>query len=145
MLVNEKGSVHDVNILDVTAENYICPKGEEREYHCRIEQKQFNRETGERQSVPRIQKFDKKMFEAFILHNLRRQNYSVDILHDPNVWEKEHGEAERKRIAEEAARREAERKAKEEADIQARVDKAVAEALAKISAKKGRESKVKSN
>lgn len=143
MLVNENGNVHDVNILDVTAENYICPKGEERVYHCRIEQKQFNRDTGERQSKPRIQKFERKMFESFLLHNLRRQTYTVDILHDPNVWEKEHGEAERQRIAEEKARIEAERKEREEAEIQARVDKAVAEALAKQ--KKGRESKVKSN
>ena len=138
MLVNEKGSVHDVNILEVTADNYICPKGEETYYHCRIEQRQFNRETGERISVPTIQKFEKKMFEAFLLHNLRRQNYTVDILHDPNAWLKEHGEAERKRIEEEAKRKEAERKAKEEAEIQARVDKAVAEALAKVTATKGR-------
>lgn len=134
MLVNEKGSVHDVNILEVTADNYICPKGEEAYYHCRIEQRQFNRETGERQSTPRIQKFEKKMFEAFVLHNLRRQNYTVDILHNPNEWLKKHGEEERKRIEEEAKRREAERKAKEEAEIQARVDKAVAEALAKVTA-----------
>ena len=52
----------DVPILEVTAENYIVPRGEENTFHCRIEQTQFNQRTGKRLSKPRIQKFDAKMF-----------------------------------------------------------------------------------
>ena len=31
-----------VSILDLTADNFACPKGEERSYHCRIEQVKFD-------------------------------------------------------------------------------------------------------
>lgn len=126
MLVNEKGNIHDVNILDVTAENYIVPDGEEHLYHCRIEQREFNRETGARISVPRIQKFYKKQFETQLLHNLKRIGYTVDILHNPTEWIEAHKEAE----AKEKKEREERKKAAEEAAIQARIDAAVAKALA---------------
>lgn len=85
----EEGKTKDVGLTDVTAENFICPKGEEKYYHCRIEVRKFNAETGERLSRPRIQVFGKKFFETFGLHNLRKQGYTVDILHNPNEWEKE--------------------------------------------------------
>lgn len=90
MLIKTKeGKTKDVDLTDVTAENFICPKGEEKYYHCRIEVRKFNAETGERLSRPRIQVFGKKFFEIFGLHNLRKQGYTVDILHNPNEWEKE--------------------------------------------------------
>lgn len=135
MLVNDKGNLHDVNILEVTSENYIVPKGEEIFYHCRIEQKQFNSQTGERTSVPRIQKFDRKMFETNLLHNLRQLGYSVDVLHNPTEWIKQH-EKEMKEAKEKA---EAKRKQMEEDAIQKRIDEAVAKALAaaKKTSKKG--------
>lgn len=81
-----QGKYKDLPILDVTAANFIVPKGEEHLYHCRIEVKKFNAETGERLSQPRMQVFGKKFFETFGLHNLRQQGYTVDILHDPNTW-----------------------------------------------------------
>lgn len=139
MLVNDKGNLHDVNILEVTSENYIVPKGEEIFYHCRIEQKQFNPQTGARISVPRIQKFDRKMFETTLLHNLRRLGYSVDVLHNPTEWIKQH-EKEMKEAKEQA---EARRKQAEEEAIQKRIDEAVARALAeeKKKSKKGGEKK----
>lgn len=89
LIKTEEGKTKDVGLTDVTAENFICPKGEEKYYHCRIEVRQFNPETGERLSKPRIQVFGKKFFETFGLHNLKKQGYTVDILHDPNEWEKE--------------------------------------------------------
>jgi len=105
MLVKtDKGKTRDVALLDVTPKNYICPKGEEMMYHCRIEVKKFNQETGERLSKPILQKFGRKFFESFGLHNLRRLGYTVDILHDPAEWYEAHkAEAE----AAEKARREA--------------------------------------
>lgn len=104
----ETGRIKDVGILEVTPENFICPSNERNMYHCRIEIKKFNPETGERLSKPRIQVFGKKFFETFGLHNLRKQGYTVDILHDPNQFVK----ANRERIAaEERAKAEAEKEA----------------------------------
>lgn len=104
----ETGRIKDVGILEVTPENFICPASERNMYHCRIEIKKFNPETGERLSKPRIQVFGKKFFETFGLHNLRKQGYTVDILHDPNQFVK----ANRERIAaEERAKAEAEKEA----------------------------------
>jgi len=108
----ETGRIKDVGILEVTPENFICPAKERNMYHCRIEIKKFNQETGERLSKPRIQVFGKKFFETFGLHNLRRQGYTVDILHDPNQIVK----ANREQIAaEERAKAEAEKEAERQA------------------------------
>lgn len=108
----ETGRIKDVGILEVTPENFICPSNERNMYHCRIEIKKFNPETGERLSKPRIQVFGKKFFETFGLHNLRKQGYTVDILHDPNQFVK----ADRERIAaEERAKAEAEKEAERQA------------------------------
>lgn len=59
-------------------------------YHCRIEVKKFDGDTGERLSRPKLCKFEPKFFEAFGLHNLRQQGYTVDVLHNPREWEKAH-------------------------------------------------------
>lgn len=134
--VNDKGNIHEVNLLDVTAENYIVPDGEKNTYHCRIEMKSFDPYSGKRKSVPRIQKFGRKEFETSIFHTLKNQGYTVDVLYNPTEWLKEQEEliANGKKVAE------AKRKEAEEARIQARIDeaveKAVAEALAKVTAKR---------
>lgn len=119
-----EGKTKDVGLLDVTQENFIVPKGEESFYHCRIEVVKFHGETGERLSKPRIQVFGKKFFETFGLHNLRKQGYKVDILHDPNVWEaanKEKIEANKRAKAEAAAQAAAEAKAAERAQMKAEI------------------------
>ena len=108
-----------MNILELTPENYKVPKGEERSYHCVIECVEFDRKTGKRLSVPRIQKFGAKMFEAHVYSSLKKQGYNVTILHDPKKWLKEH-EAELK----------AQTKAKETADKEA-FQKAVQEEVAR--------------
>lgn len=118
------GKTKDVGLLDVTPENFIVPKGEESFYHCRIEVVKFHGETGERLSKPRIQVFGKKFFETFGLHNLRKQGYKVDILHDPNVWEaanKEKIEANKRAKAEAAAQAAAEAKAAEREQMKAEI------------------------
>lgn len=119
-----EGKTKDVGLLDVTPENFIVPKGEESFYHCRIEVVKFHGETGERLSKPRIQVFGKKFFETFGLHNLRKQGYKVDILHDPNVWEaanKEKIEANKRAKAEAAAQAAAEAKAAEREQMKAEI------------------------
>ena len=113
----------DTPIEKLTAENYIVPTGEEKDYHAVIEVVQFDPKTGKRISRPRVQKFGKKIFEAHVADSLRKQGYTVTILHDPNVWLKEQA-AKRERAAKEAAA------AKAKAD-QEKFDAAVAAAVAK--------------
>lgn len=108
----ENGERRDVSLMNVTPENFIVPQGEEHLYHCKIEVRKFNVETGERLSKPRIQVFGKKFFETFGFHNLRKQGYAVEVLHDPTEWiaaNKEKLESMKKAKAEEA--RKAEREA----------------------------------
>ena len=112
----EEGQIKDVNILEVTPENFIVPKGEEDCYHCRIEVKKFNQDTGERISKPRMQVFGKKFFESFGLHNLRKQGFTVDVMHDPNKW-----------LQENEAKLEAEKQKKAEAGAKAKAEAAEAE------------------
>lgn len=145
----EEGQIKDVNILDVTPENFIVPKGEEDCYHCRIEVKKFNQDTGERISKPRMQVFGKKFFESFGLHNLRKQGFTVDVMHDPNKWSQENEaklEAEKQKKAEAGAKAkaeaaEAEKKAMKEAMKAEILAELKAEGLSATAAKLGRKSK----
>lgn len=112
LIKTSDGKTKDVGILEVTKDNFICPENERHLYHCRIEVRKFNAETGERLSTPRMQVFGKKFFETFGLHNLRKQGYTVDVLYDPNDYLKESAgkleEIKRKRAEEaKAAEREA--------------------------------------
>lgn len=145
----EEGQIKDVNILDVTPENFIVPKGEEDCYHCRIEVKKFNKDTGERISKPRMQVFGKKFFESFGLHNLRKQGFTVDVMHDPNKWLQENEaklEAEKQKKAEAGAKAkaeaaEAEKKAMKEAMKAEILAELKAEGLLATAEKSGRKSK----
>ena len=119
------GKTKDVAITDVTPENYIVPSNEQHLYHCVIEVRKFDSETGKRLSVPRIQKFGKKSFENGILDALKKQGYTITVLHDPNEYVK--AQAEEKAAADAKAKAEAEAKAKAE-------EKAKAEAEAKAKA-----------
>lgn len=85
-----------LDIENITPDNYIVPKGEERSYHCKIEVMEYDRKTGKKVSKPRIQKFGQKMFESFIYSNLKKQGYIVTILHDPKEWLKKQMEKAKK-------------------------------------------------
>ena len=76
----------DFPIEQITSENYVVSSGEEHVYHVKIEVKQFNSKTGERISRPRIQKFGMKTWESSVRDSLRKQGYTMEILHDPNTW-----------------------------------------------------------
>ena len=104
MLVKvSEGKTKDVAIIDVTPENYIVPDNEKHLYHCVIEIKKFDSETGKRLSIPRIQKFGKKGYENSIADNLKKQGYTITVLHDPNEYMKAKAEADAKARAEEKA------------------------------------------
>lgn len=104
MLVN---TGKDLPITEVTKDNYAVPAGEEQVFHARIEVKKFDSNSGERQSIPRIQKFGPKSFKT-VLSNLKKQGFAVDILHDPSEFlsvkkkEQEENAAERIKKAKEA-------------------------------------------
>ena len=129
----------DTPIEKLTADNYIVPKGEEKDYHAVIEVVQFDQKTGKRISQPRVQKFGKKIFEAHVLNSLRKQGYTVTILHDPNVWVKEQAaKAEQAKAEAEQAKAQAEQEkfdAAVDKAVSERVDAAVAKALAEQAAK----------
>ena len=91
-----EGKTKDVAIIDVTPENYIVPDNEKHLYHCVIEIKKFDSETGKRLSIPRIQKFGKKGYENSIAENLKKQGYTITVLHDPNEYMKAKAEADAK-------------------------------------------------
>lgn len=125
----------DTAIEKLTAENYIVPKGEEKDYHAVIEVVQYDPRTGKKLSRPRVQKFSKKIFETHVAESLKKQGYTVTILHDPNAWLKEQQEkAAQKKAEAEAAKAKAEQE-----KFDAAVKAAVAEALAERDAAKAKE------
>lgn len=117
-----EGKTKDVAIIDVTPENYIVPDNEKHLYHCVIEIKKFDSETGKRLSIPRIQKFGKKGYENSIAEHLKKQGYTITVLHDPNEYMKARAEADEKTKAERA--KDVEAKAK--ADAKARAEEKAA-------------------
>ena len=118
MRVKFGNATKDVPIVEVTAENYIVPRGEEDTYHCKIEQTQYNPRNGKRLSRPRIQKFESKMYPS-VPRNLRQQGWDIEVLYDPTEFlaEREAKRAEmrdltfkqrqEKALAEKAAERQA--------------------------------------
>ena len=89
-MVTKDGS--NVTLDELTADNYVCPKGEETCYHVVLEVKQFDSKTGKRISAPRLQKFGIKMWESLVYSALRKQGYEWRIVHDPRQWIKEYNE-----------------------------------------------------
>ena len=122
-----EGKTKDVAIIDVTPENYIVPDNEKHLYHCVIEIKKFDSETGKRLSIPRIQKFGKKGYENSIADNLKKQGYTITVLHDPNEYMKakaeadEKAKAEKAKAAEEKTKADAKAKAEEKAALKAEI------------------------
>ena len=104
-----------MNIEKITPENYKVPKGEERSYHCIIECIQYDSKTGKKISVPRIQKFGRKMFESHVYSSLKKQGYNVIILHNPTEWIKDQAEIAKQKAEEAAAKKAEEEKAAAEA------------------------------
>ena len=102
MLVRIKdGRTKDVQLKDVTPENYIVDDKETRYYHCLIEVKRFDASTGKRLSTPRIQKFEPRAFDSFIRRELELQGYDVVVLHNPKEWAKRETERKAEAKAEE--------------------------------------------
>lgn len=124
----------DLSVLEITADNYKVPKGEEMAVHAKIEVKQFDPKTGARISTPRIQKFGMKEWQSVMQSSLRKQGYTVEILHDPYKFAQEHAEQIRAaQIAKAEAEKEAAAKAKAE-ELAAIKEQAKAELMAELRA-----------
>lgn len=126
----------DLPILKLDASNYLVPAGEEHLFHCRIEVKKFDSESGKRLSIPRIQKFGTTAFTTSIHTNLKKQGFTVDILHNPTDWLEEQrklkqAQAEQAQANKELKKTEAAQNAT--AETQRLIDEAVATALEKQS------------
>lgn len=119
MKVRFNGGVKDVPLSEVTAENYIVPKGEERHWHVIQEKKEFDRNTGKRLSRPVLQKYDTKAYPV-TRNYLIQAGYTITVLHDPEKW---------KQGVAQAAQRKAEADAKAKAKKIADQRKAEREAL----------------
>lgn len=124
----------DLPVLDITADNYIVPQGEEMTVHAKIEVRQFDPKTGNRISTPRIQKFGMKEWQSVMQSSLRKQGYTVEILHDPFKFAQEHAaqvaaaQAAKAQAAKEAA------EAKKAAELAAIKEQAKAELMAELKA-----------
>lgn len=119
-----EGKTKDVDVTKVTPENYIVPDNEKHLYHCVIEVRKFDSETGKRLSVPRVQKFGKKMYENNVAENLKKQGYTVVVLHDPNEWLADQAEENKAKAAADAKAKEeagAKAKAKEKSALKAEI------------------------
>jgi len=138
MKVKFEGGVKDVPLSQVTAANYIVPKGEEKHWHVIQEKKEFDRNTGKQLSRPVLQKYDTKCF-ARTRKYLMDAGYTITVLHDPEKWIEANkqalaaAEAKRKEAAQKAA---AEKKAAERAALKA-------ELMAEIKAEMAAEKKAK--
>lgn len=114
----------DVDILQITSENYVVPAGEEHLYHVKIEVKKFNPDSGARMSRPRIQIFGAKEYEAMVKSDLVRQGYTLEMLHNPTEWLKQQEAAKAKAAEQTAADRKKaaeETKAAEKAALKAEI------------------------
>lgn len=113
MLVKFGQGTKDVPIKEVTAANYIVPKGEEHTYHVLQCLPNYHQRTGQDLSQRRIQKYGLKEFKD-ISRILRQQGYELTILYDPTDYIKSQQEAEEERKAlTETKRRELEAKKRE--------------------------------
>ena len=138
-IMTEDGGRKDVDLSQVTKDNYIVPETEQGFYHVVMEVKQFDPKTGAKISVPRLQKFNAQTFKK-LRDNFERQGYTMEILHDPTEYIKAKGETlakQRANAAQDSIKAAvAAALAEQEKAFQARIDAAVKAALADKKTKK---------
>ena len=131
----DDGRLKDVAVSEVTPENYIVPEGEECTWHVVQEIVQFSPTTGKRLSVPRVQKYDDKIWRNIMERHLKLQGYKVLILHDPTNDIKDRNEKTQKMKAAMSAKASMMTKEQQEREIEERVEKALTKKLAELSNK----------
>lgn len=140
-----EGEMKDVQIYQsnsneyaITPQNYVVPEGEEGNYHAILEVKQFDSASGQRISIPRIQKFGPKWFDSMDGESdLKKQGYSIIVLHDPKKWMAKNQskiQEQKEKAAQDAidkkAELEAEKQAEADAALQLKINELVAAGVA---------------
>ena len=126
MKVKTNAGIKDVPLTDVTAENYIVPKGEERFWHVIQERVTYNQNTGKRLSRPVLQKYDTKVYPTTAKY-LTDAGYTLTVLHNP-LAHKAQGKVENS-IDIEAKRKEAQLIAKMKEELREELRKELKEEL----------------
>lgn len=125
-----EGKTKDVEVINVTPENYIVPKGEEHLVHAVIEVRKFDADSGKRISIPRIQKFGVKSWRTSVETNLKKQGYTITMLHDPAEWLAEQEHDAKVKAEQRAAKAAEDAEAKAKADAKAEEERRAAEKAA---------------
>lgn len=115
----------DVPVTQITAENYLVPANEKHLYHVKLEVRKFDENTGRRLSQPIVQKFGFKSFRESLISELKKQGYTVEILHDPKEYYESRraaAAAQTQAMAEEAEKKKAEEEAAKEAKLRAEIE-----------------------
>ena len=120
MKVKFEGGIKDVPLSQVTATNYIVPKGEEKSWHVIQEKKEFDRNTGKQLSRPMLQKYDTKCYPQTRKY-LMDAGYTITVLHDPTKWSQQHQQAKAQAQAHRNAGMLAAERAKMKAEIMAEI------------------------
>ena len=120
MKVKFNGGIKDVPLKEVTVDNYIVPKGEERSWHVIQEKKEFDRNTGKQLSRPVLQKYDTKCYPQTRKY-LMDAGYTITVLHDPTKWSQQHQQAKAQAQAHRNAGMLAAERAKMKAEIMAEI------------------------
>lgn len=120
MKVKFNGGIKDVPLKEVTAANYIVPKGEEKSWHVIQEKKEFDRNTGRQLSRPVLQKYDMKCYPQTRKY-LMDAGYTITVLHNPVKWAQQHQQAQAKAQAHRNAGMLAAERAKMKTEIMAEI------------------------
>ena len=80
----------------LSAKTYEVPKGEELLWHVLMSpKKRYDEETGELKTKPHVRKFGMKTFRK-LSQAWTLQGYEIEVLHDPEEWQKKQQKAEPK-------------------------------------------------
>lgn len=133
MLVKINGKTKDVQIKDVTAENFIVQKGEERYYHVKLTKVDFNKK-GKDNSKTYIKKFAARVYESPIGESIRKEYDNCEVLHNPKEWLENERNANEARKSAQIAQAQADADAKAIQDREALKASLKAEIMAEMKA-----------
>lgn len=111
----EDGGVKSVLAEEVTAENYICPRGEEMFWHVIEDDSRYDVKTGKKLSAAVLKVYKPKIYKVVYSHNLK-QGKKIVVVHDPEKWYEAHKEEIEATKAQLKARAVAAAKQQKEAD-----------------------------
>ena len=122
----------DLPVDKITADNYKVKDKEANLYHIKMERIDYDRK-GKKNSTPFIQKVGINAYKS-CSHEWKRQDFTVEILHDPIKAKAENEAKAKAAMAAKAAKAAEEKAAKEAADREALKAQIKQEAMAEVAA-----------